>query len=138
MKAVIAKQFSVFMPNKPGSLARLAKLFSEHGVNIVGIASEVRDDSGVVRLCVDAERDVSHLLTQSGFTCVETAVLSVEVPNKPGALHHLAQVLAEGRINITTVYGTVLAEGTSRIIFAVENPRKAVALLERLKPSAFH
>ena len=133
MKAVIAKQFSVFMPNKPGSLARMAKLFSDHGVNIVGIASEVRDDSGVVRLTVDAERDVSHLLTQSGFTCVETAVLSVEVPNKPGALHQLAAALATGKINITTVYGTVLDGGIARIIFAVENPKKAVALLEKIR-----
>jgi hypothetical protein len=127
------KQFSVFMPNKPGALTRLAALFSEKGINILGIASEVRDDSGLVRIALENEADVSHILTQAGFSSVETHILSVEVDDKPGELLRVASALAEGKVNITTVYGTSVAGAkTSRILIAAQNTDKALGLLEAL------
>ena len=132
MKVEILKQFSVFMPNRPGSLSSLARLFSEKSINIVGLASEVRDDSGVVRIAVESDVDVSAILSAGGFSSVETNLISVEVPNKPGELFRIARALADGKINITTVYATSTGGGTSRILVAVENVPKARALLETL------
>ena len=37
MKVELLKQFSIFLPNRPGALARLAKLFADKGVNMLGI-----------------------------------------------------------------------------------------------------
>ena len=133
MKVKKIKQFSVFMPNKPGALTRLAALFSEKGINILGIASEVRDDSGLVRIALEQESDVSAILTQAGFSSVETHILSVEVTDKPGELLRIASALAEGKVNITTVYGTsVSGAATSRILIAAQNTDKALAILEAL------
>lgn len=134
MKVEVLKQFSVFMPNKPGALAGLAKLFAEQGINILGIASEVRDDSGMVRIAVEGSADVSAILSQAGFASVETSLLSVEVLDKPGALHRVTKALADGKINITTVYGTAVGGQTSRILIAVENTAKARSLLEKVGP----
>ena len=50
------------MPNKPGALTRLAALFAEKGINILGIASEVRDDSGLVRIALENDAAVSAIL----------------------------------------------------------------------------
>lgn len=131
------KQFSVFMPNKPGALTRLAALFSEKGINILGIASEVRDDSGLVRIALENDSDVSSVLSQAGFSSVETYILSVEVDDKPGELLRVAAALAEGKINITTVYGTsVEGAKTSRILIAAQNTDKALAILEGLGSGA--
>jgi len=130
LKVEIIKQFSVFMPNRPGALSSLARLFTDRGINILGLASEVRDDSGVVRIAVSADADGSAVLSGGGFSSVETSLLSVEVDDKPGQLYNLAKVLGEGKINITTVYGTSASGGTSRILVAVENVQKARALLE--------
>ena len=128
------------MPNKPGALTRLAALFSEKGINILGIASEVRDDSGLVRIALENDSDVSAVLTQAGFSSVETHILSVEVDDKPGELLRVASALAEGKVNITTVYGTSVAgASTSRILIAAQNTDKALILLEALakgSPSA--
>lgn len=139
MKVQKIKQFSVFMPNKPGALTRLAALFSEKGVNILGIASEVRDDSGLVRIALENDDGVSSILSQAGFSSVETHILSVEVDDKPGELMRIAAALAEGKINITTVYGTSVAGAkTSRILIAAQNTDKALAVLDALsqgKPS---
>lgn len=131
MKVEVIRQFSIFMPNRPGALSRLTQLFTDGDVNILGIASEVRDDSGMVRIAVGNDKDLSGLLTKGGFASVESSLLSVEVSDKPGALSHLAKDLAAHKINITTVYGTALGQA-SRILFAVENTEKARKLLERL------
>ncbi len=140
MKVQKIKQFSVFMPNKPGALTRLAALFSEKGINILGIASEVRDDSGLVRIALENDSDVSAILSSAGFSSVETHILSVEVADKPGELLSVAAALADGKVNITTVYGTSVEGGkTSRILIAAQNIDKALAILEQLasaSPSA--
>ena len=133
MKVEKIKQYSVFMPNKPGALSRLAALFSEKGINILGIASEVRDDSGLVRIALAQDADASTILSQAGFSSVETHILSVEVDDQPGQLLRLSEALAEGKINITTVYGTsVSGAETSRILIAVQNTDKGLEILQRL------
>ena len=121
------------MPNKPGALTRLAALFAEKGINILGIASEVRDDSGLVRIALESDADVSAILSPAGFSSVETHILSVEVDDKPGELLRVAAALAEGKVNITTVYGTSVPGGlTSRILIAAQNTDKALTILEQL------
>jgi hypothetical protein len=132
VKIEILKQFSIFLPNRPGALARLAKLFADKQVNMVGIASEVRDDSGMVRIAVAGDADVSGILSAAGFASVETTLISVEVSDKPGELFRVAQALADGKVNITTVYGTSTDGHSSRILINAENSEKARAALDKL------
>jgi hypothetical protein len=125
------------MPNKPGALTRLAALFAEKGINILGIASEVRDDSGLVRIALENDAEVSSILSAAGFSSVETHILSVEVEDKPGELLRVTAALAEGKINITTVYGTsVSGAKSSRILIAAQNTDRALAILEQLGSGA--
>lgn len=133
MKVEKLKQFSIFMPNRPGALARLAELFSAEKINILGIASEVRDDSGLVRIALPAEADVSSVLTKAGFSSVETHILSVEVDDNPGELFRVTDSLAQAKINITTVYGTAVdGARTARILVAVQNADKALEVLQAM------
>ncbi len=133
MKVEKLKQFSIFMPNKPGALSRLASLFDERAISIVGIASEVRDDSGLVRIALAHDADVSSLLSKAGFSSVETPVLSVELGDKHGQLLRVAEALAEGKINITTVYGTATSGAqTARILIAVQNIERAFDILQAM------
>ncbi|MBI3549670.1 MAG: ACT domain-containing protein [Elusimicrobia bacterium] len=132
MNPRLITQYSVFMANKPGSLARLARLFYERGVNIVGIASEVRDDTGMVRIALDTQDVCSDILSKAGFASVETRLLSVELEDKPGQLHRIAQILGDGGVNITTVYGTALVgQNTGRLLFAVDDANRALDILKR-------
>lgn len=133
MRVEKLKQFSIFMPNRPGALARLAELFSAEKINILGIASEVRDDSGLVRIALSEKADISGVLTKAGFSSVETAILSVEVDDNPGELFRIAGALSDAKINITTVYGTAVdGAKTARILVAVQNADKALEVLQAL------
>lgn len=100
---------------------------------MLGIASEVRDDSGMVRIAVDGGTDISPILTQAGFASVETSLISVEVGDRSGELFRVTQALADAKINITTVYGTSVGGHTSRILINAESAARALEALERIK-----
>ena len=130
MSAKLIKQYTVFIPNVPGALSKFVELFANEGVNIIGIASEIRDDSGVVRVAVDTERKLSHVLTSAGFTTIETSLISLELPDKPGQLLHLSKILSANNINITTVYGTSMGGAEGRLLLNVSNTGKAMEVLK--------
>lgn len=131
MKVELMRQYSVFMPNRPGALANMAKLFADKGVNIIGIASEVNDASGLVRLAIEGPEENFYILSKAGFSCVESRILSVVLEDKPGQLYKITRLLADGGVNITTVYGTALRNQISRIMIGVDNAKKALEILQR-------
>ena len=133
MKVEVLKQYSVFMANEPGALGAVAALFSQEGINLLGISSEVRDDSALVRIAVQPDGDFSGVLTKAGFASVESKLISIEVPDTPGALAGISDALGRAGINITNVYGTALHGHTCRILLGVGNTEKALKALEKLK-----
>ncbi|MBI5201249.1 MAG: ACT domain-containing protein [Elusimicrobia bacterium] len=133
MKVQVLKQYSVFLANEPGALGSVAKLFSQEGINLLGISSEVRDDSALVRIAVEPDGDFSGVLTKAGFASVETKLISIEVPDKPGALASISDTLGKAGINITNVYGTALHGHSCRILLGVTNTDKALKALEKLQ-----
>ena len=125
----VIKQYTVFLPNRPGALHSFIDLFAKEGINIVGVSSEIHDDSGLVKIAVDSDKKLSYILTRAGFTTLETTMISVTLPDKPGELIKLTKILAENNINITTIYGTS-SGGPSRILLNVSDVEKALNLLK--------
>jgi len=130
MPVKLIRQYTVFLPNVPGALAKFVELFANEGINIIGLASEIRDDSGVVRIAVDGDRKVSHILTGAGFTTIETPMISLELADKPGQLLRLTKVLSENNINITTVYGTSFGGASGRLLMNASDTDKALEVLK--------
>jgi hypothetical protein len=131
MSVKLIRQYTVFLPNVPGALSRFVELFANEGVNIIGIASEIRDDSGVVRVAIEDDRKVSHLLTGAGFTTIETQMISLDLPDQPGFLLRLTKVLGDHNINITTVYGTSIGGASGRLLLNASEPERAVEVLRK-------
>ncbi len=129
IKAV--KQYTVFLPNKPGSLSNFVELFANEGINIIGIASEIHDESGIVKIAIDSDKKLSYILTRAGFTTLETTMISIDLLDRPGELLKLTKILGENDINITTVYGTAFGGTTSRILINVSDPHKAIEVLSK-------
>lgn len=130
MSVKLIRQYTVFLPNVPGALAKFVELFANEGINIIGLASEIRDDSGVVRIAVDGDRKVSHILTGAGFTTIETSMISLELADKPGQLLRLTKLMSDNNINITTVYGTSFGGASGRLLMNASDPDKALEVLK--------
>lgn len=125
----IVKQYTVFLPNKPGALHSFIELFANEGINIIGISSEIHDESGIIKIAVDSDKKLSYILTRAGFATLETTMISITLPDKPGELIKLTRLLAENDINITTIYGT--SSGCpSRILINVSDIDKTLSLLK--------
>ena len=126
----IVKQYSVFLINEPGALKNFTELFVRENVDIIAMAQDVRYDAAVVRLAVEQDKGISHVLTKAGFTSVKTDAICLDMPNRVGILRDVGAVLSNHGINITTIYGTAGAGGITRWIIVVNDITKALNALE--------
>jgi len=108
---VIAKQLSVFLANKPGVLARLCDSLAEHDINIMAISVSDTVDHAVVRMVLSDPRKAMDVFESHNMLVVETDVLLVPVPDKPGQLARVSRRLAKAKVNIEYAYGSSSSNG---------------------------
>jgi hypothetical protein len=125
---MIAKQLSIFLENKPGVLAKMCRTLAEHDINIRGLSVSDTVDHAVVRLVVTDPRKAIHVLGEHGMLVVETDVLALDLPDKPGKLAETAGKLARAKVNIEYAYGS--SDHSAGFVFVrVSDIKKAVQVL---------
>jgi hypothetical protein len=123
------KQLSVFLENKPGVMARLCHGLAEQKINLLGICVSDTVDHAVVRLITSDPLKASALLESHGVLVVETDVLALSLPDRPGELGRIADKLAKAKVNIEYAYGTT-GNSSTRLILRVSDLKKAVRALK--------
>lgn len=127
----IMKQLSIFLKNKPGVLGRLCEEFSTHKINILGLSVSDTVDHAVVRMLCSDPNKAAAVLGEAGVLVVETDVVVVDLPDKPGVLASVSKKLAKKKINIEYAYGTT--EGASgKLVMRVSDCKKAEKVLKKL------
>lgn len=128
----IQKQLSVFLPNRPGVLARTCSILSDSGVNIMAMAVHDSVDNAVVRFLVDHPTKALLLLEQEELYVLEQEVVVVDLDNHPGALARICQALAEADINITYAYCTAMRQQElGCLVLKTDQPERALEILSR-------
>ncbi len=125
----IVKQLSIFLHNKPGVLGTFCEELSAHQINILGLCVSDTVDHAVVRVLCDDPKKAITVLGDAGMLVVETDVLVVDLPDKPGILATLAKKLAKAKINIEYAYGTTDDSG-GKLVLRVSDAKKAIKLLK--------
>ena len=121
---------AVFVENKPGQTARITKLLSDAGVNLRWFTIANSGSFGVMRFLVD-QRDLAvRALKEKGVMVSLLEVLAVEVPDKPGALQAVADLLGRNNLNLDNSSGFV-AHNRAILIIEVHELAQARALLEK-------
>ena len=103
-----AKQLSVRVENRPGTLAHVARVLGDGKVNILAFLTSTLGAEGSVQVVVDNVNKAKKALEGAGLAYTESDVLHVELPNVPGALGSFAGKLAAKEINITSGYQTTV------------------------------
>jgi hypothetical protein len=101
---MVVKQLSVFIENKAGAVANIAKLLGSNNINIRSLQIADSTDFGILRLIVDDGAKALDLVKNEGYTAKLTDVISVVVPDKPNGLNELLQLLADNNIEIDYLY----------------------------------
>lgn len=125
-------QLSIFLENRAGRLAEVTRILSESGVNIRALSLADTSDFGILRLIVSDFDKAKEHLKAGGFTVGRTTVVAVEVPDKPGGLHGILEMLRESKINVEYMYAFVQQSGSHAIIiFRFDRTDQAIELLKK-------
>jgi hypothetical protein len=128
----IATQFSIFMVNKPGVLARVLAEFAQEKINIVAITMMDSVEHGVMRVVFAAPERAKKILAKLNMPYNETSVLCVSLANKSGALAAVAEKLAKSHINISYAYCTAGGKGGRTTgVLKVADVKRAMKVLEK-------
>ena len=125
------KQISVFLENRSGRLAGVLGILSGVGANIRALSLADTNDFGILRLIVDKPEESLAALKAANFTVRSTDVLAVEVPDRPGGLQSILQVLSAADVNVEYMYAFVTRKTEKAVvIFRFEDADDALAALK--------
>ncbi len=128
-----AKEFTVFVEDRPGTLGKLARALADRGVNV--LAFETFET--LFRFVADNPTKAKTALDSERISYKEAEVAQVKLLHRPGELAQVASRLGEANININYAYGGLEA-GTNApmVIFGVAEVGRAVAILEQAAAAA--
>lgn len=124
------KQISVFLENRPGTLAEFTKKLQEAHIDLRALSLAETEDFGIVRLITDDAMGTIQALKEAGYVCSITKVLAVEIEDKPGALVRVLDLLGANGINLEYTYAFLTKkENSAFLVFRVADTEKAVSVL---------
>jgi hypothetical protein len=128
----IVKQLSVFLANKPGTLAAVCEELAKAKINIYAMTISDTVDHAVVRLVVNDTQMALEIFEGRGVLAVENSVLCIVNSNQPGALAKIARRLSKGKVNIEYAYfATSPGSKEGLLIVRVKDCKKALKLLQK-------
>ena len=126
------EQISIFLENKPGGLEEVTRILKDAQINIRTLSLADTTDFGILRLIVNNVDTASRVLKERGFRFSRTTVVAVEVPDRPGGLHSILEVLSKNGINVEYLYAFVERSGENAvIIFRFDAPDAAIDVLQK-------
>jgi hypothetical protein len=108
---------AVFAENQLGQMARITRVLADAGVNIRWVTIATDETLGVIKFLVDKPDLAYQRLHEQGWTVSRLEVLAIEVEDKPGGLHALADCLSRNQINVENSSGFV---SNNRAVLLIE------------------
>jgi hypothetical protein len=124
------EQISVFLENKSGRLAEVMRVLGSAGINIRALSIADTSDFGILRIIVNDKEAALKALKEKDFTVSKTEVVAVEVPDKPGGLAHILDLLDKQGVNVEYMYAFIeRSSDNAVIIFRFDENDKAIKAL---------
>lgn len=98
------KQISIFVENKPGALYGLTGVLAQNRVDLRALSLAETSEFGIVRIIVNDVYQATTVLKDAGYVHNLTPVVAVAIPDVPGGLNRVLQVLANANINVEYMY----------------------------------
>ena len=132
MSIEIATQLSVFLANKPGTLASVCDELAKARINIYALTISDTADHAVVRMVLSDAKKGLAIFEERGVLAIANKVLMVENSNKPGSLGRIAARLGAAKINIEYAYlATSPGAKAGLLILRVADSKRALKVLQK-------
>lgn len=128
---MFVKQISVFLENTKGSLSRLTRLLSKNGVDLIALSIADTEQYGIMRCIVsDTELGVK-IMREAGYVARLTDVLAVSVPDQPGGLTNILNLLNAADVSVEYLYSFVRNSGShALVIFRLNDNERGARVLQ--------
>jgi hypothetical protein len=103
---MVEKQFTLYVENKPGAIARITRMLASAKINIEGISVSETTDVALIQIVTSNARATRRVLVDSGVPFTTQDVVMLKLKNEPGALSNVVSRLAQADINVNYVYAT--------------------------------
>lgn len=127
------KQISVFLENQPGTLNGMTELLAKNNIDMRALSLSETTDFGIARVIVDKVEAAAAVLSEAGFIYRVAPVLAVAIPDEPGGLNRVLQLLTAAQINVEYMYaflGGAAVQGAYMIFQVQDEATAAKALAE--------
>jgi hypothetical protein len=132
-----AKEFSIRLEDRPGTLGKVCQALAGRGVNILAFQSSPGEGKSQVRIVVDNPTTARTVLDSERQTYTEAEVAQVKLANRSGELARVASKLGESNININHAYcGVEPGTNAPLLIIGVSNASKAASILDESASAA--
>jgi hypothetical protein len=129
MNAKVETELFFVTPTRVGLLAEVTEVLRDAGVDIRAIGAYDKDDHGEFMLVVSDTPLAKMALGRIGIKAVEKSVVTVEVPDRPGALAEVARKVADVGVNVGWVYATTSDSPTAMLVLRTEDNNRVADLL---------
>jgi hypothetical protein len=97
-------QLSLFLENTPGALKVPCRLLAAAGINLLTLNLADTAEYGILRLIVKDWEGARQVLTDAGCVVNVSEVIAIDVPDRPGGLADILDVLDSENLGIAYVY----------------------------------
>lgn len=126
------RQVSIFLENKPCQLSAICRALADAEINIATLSLADTSDFGIVRMIVDDHEKARQMLSKSGFAVNVCEVVGVCVPDRPGGMAEVMQILDKAGVNIEYSYAFAFHKGEKAVlVFRFSDSEKAIVALEK-------
>jgi len=101
----MAKDLTVILEDRPGTLADLGEALGNAGINIDGMCGFPCEGKGVIHILVEDAAEARRALGDVGLeVSSERDVLLIEAEDRPGTLGEAARKIANSGVNVNLIY----------------------------------
>ena len=126
------KQVSVFVENKQGKLLEIISLLGKSGVDLRAMSIADTADFGVLRLICDNPYKAQEVLTSANCIVTINEVVGVAVPDSPGGLSSVLEILNDTGLSIEYIYAFITHnKDQAYIILRLDDNERATEILQK-------
>ena len=124
------RQLSVFVENKKGSLHEITDVIAKAGIDLRSMCVADTSDYGIVRMITDDPIRAQAILSEAGHVANVREVTAFAVPDVPGGLAQVLDILEDNGVNIEYLYALVTRNvGKAYAVARTDFPEKADKVL---------
>lgn len=110
------EQTSVFLENRKGRLWKALSILRDAEINIRALSIADTSEFGILRMIVPDSDKAREVLEENNFVVKTNDVIGVEIPDEPGGLDGILEILTKSDINVEYLYAFVEKKSNQAVV----------------------